>query len=220
MDGVHDLGGMDGFGKVVPEPDEPVFHHPWEGRVHAINSATTGTGAWNIDIGRFGVERLAPAVYITRSYYEKWLRRTELLLVEYGLATQDELDSGRAATPAKPVPNGAFTADRAQRAFQRGSYTRTPQAPPRFQPGDRVRTRNIHPHSHTRLPRYARGHIAVVERLHGANVFPDSVVRGDGEDPQWLYTIRFDGRELWGDDAEPGTAISIDAFEPYLELAQ
>ena len=90
---------------------------------------------------------------------------------------------------------------------------------PRFQPGDRVRTRNIHPRSHTRLPRYVRGHVGVVELLHGVNVFPDSVVRGEGENPQWLYTVRFDGRELWGDDAEPGTNVSVDAFEPYLEPA-
>lgn len=96
---------------------------------------------------------------------------------------------------------------------------RTVEAPARFAPGDRVRARNIHPRSHTRLPRYVRGHVGVVELVHQPNVFPDSVVRGDGEDPQWLYTVRFEGGELWGDDAEPGTAISVDAFEPYLEPA-
>jgi nitrile hydratase beta subunit len=217
MDGIHDLGGMDGFGTVEPELDEPRFHHRWEGRVYAMSTAMAASGAWNIDMGRFGIERLPPAVYVSSSYYEKWRRRLELMLVEHQLVTRDEIDGGHPNTPGQHLPNGAFTADRASSVLKRGSYTRTPQAPPRFQVGDRVRTRNIHPHSHTRLPRYTRGHIAVVERLHGANVFPDSVVRGDGEDPQWLYTIRFDGRELWGSDAEPGTAVSVDAFEPYLE---
>ena len=183
MDGVHDLGGMDGFGPVQPEPGEPVFHHRWEGRVFAMSQTITATGAWNIDIGRFGVERLSPAVYTTSSYYEKWHRRTELLLVERGLVTLDEIDSGHSNSPGKDLPKGAFTADRATGVLKRGTFTRDPQAPPRFQPGDHVRARNIHPHSHTRLPRYVRGHLAVVERLHGVNVFPDSVVRGDGEDP-------------------------------------
>ena len=219
MDGVHDLGGMDGYGAVTPEPDEPVFHHCWEGRVYAMSTAMAASGAWNIDMGRFGIECLPPAVYVSSSYYEIWRQRLENLLVEHGLATADEIDHGRSTSPGPQLPNGTFTAERVQRVLKRGTYTRAPQAPPRFQPGDRVRARNIHPHSHTRLPRYTRGHVAVVELLHGANVFPDSVVRGDGEDPQWLYTIRFDGHELWGDDAEPGTAISIDAFEPYLEPA-
>ncbi len=219
MDGVYDLGGMDGFGPVEPEPSEPVFHQPWEGRVFAISMAMAASGIWNIDIGRFGIERLPPAVYLASSYYEKWRRRVELLVVEHGLATQDEIDSGQSKRPGKHLPNGTFTADRTNGVLKRGTFTRAPQAEPRFQPGDRVRARNMHPQSHTRLPRYVRGHLAVVERLHDPNVFPDSVVRGEGESPQWLYTIIFDGHELWGDDAEPGTSVSVDAFEPYLEPA-
>jgi nitrile hydratase len=219
MDGIHDLGGMDGFGSVEPEPDEPVFHQSWEGRVFAMSMAMAASGAWNIDMGRFGIERLAPAVYISSSYYDKWRRRTELLLVERWLATEDEIASGQSDGPGQELKNGTFTADRVDRVLKRGSFTRAVDTEPRFQPGDRVRTRNMHPRSHTRLPRYVRDHVGVVERLHGANVFPDSVVRGEGENPQWLYTVRFDCRELWGDDAEPGTNVSVDAFEPYLEPA-
>jgi nitrile hydratase len=100
---------------------------------------------------------------------------------------------------------------------RRGSYGRPPQAPARFKIGDRVRAKNIHPTTHTRLPRYARGHVGVVERLHGAHIFPDSVTTGKGEDPQWLYTVRFDAQELWGADADPKLKVSIEAFEPYLE---
>ena len=217
MDGIHDMGGMDGFGPVRPEHDEPRFHHPWEGRAYAMSSAMSASGTWNIDVGRHGIERLPPVVYLSSSYYERWLRRLELVLIEHGLVTQDELDDGRSAVAGRDLKNGPFTADRVPRVLKRGSFVRDAQAAPLFQPGDRVRARNVHPRSHTRLPRYVRGHVGIVERVHAPNVFPDSVVRGDGEDPQWLYTVRFDGGELWGEDGEPGTTVSIDAFEPYLE---
>lgn len=219
MDGVHDLGGMDGFGAVEPEYDEPRFHQRWEGRAFAMSVTMTATGVWNIDVGRHGIERLPPAVYLTSSYYERWLRRLERLLIEYGLLTAEELADGQAAGAAPELRNGPLTPDQVPRMLKRGTFVRDSQAPPHFKPGQRVRARNVHPHSHTRLPRYVRGHIGVVERLHGANVYPDSVVRGDGEDPQWLYTVRFEGHDLWGDDGEPGTTVSIDAFEPYLESA-
>lgn len=78
----------------------------------------------------------------------------------------------------------------------------------------------MNPHGHTRLPRYARGKVGVVEARHGCHVFPDTNAHGLGEEPQWLYTVRFDGTELWGDDAEAGVTVSIDAWEPYLESAQ
>jgi nitrile hydratase subunit beta len=104
-----------------------------------------------------------------------------------------------------------------ERVLRRGSFGRPAPAAPRFKPDDCVRARNIHPRTHTRLPRYVRGHVGVVERLHGAHVFPDSTVLGKGEDQQWLYTVRFDSRELWGADADPTVKVSIDAFEPYLE---
>ena len=84
-----------------------------------------------------------------------------------------------------------------------GPAERPIDQPARFAVGDRVRTRNMHPRGHTRLPRYARGKTGVVERVHGAHVFPDTNAHGQGEKPQWLYTIRFRGRELWGEQADP-----------------
>ncbi len=101
----------------------------------------------------------------------------------------------------------------------RGSFGRTPQGPARYKPGDRVRAKNIHPATHTRLPRYVRGHVGTVERLHGAHVFPDSAAMGKGDDPQWLYTVRFEGRDLWGPDSDPTVKVSVEAFEPYLDPA-
>jgi len=219
MNGVHDMGGMDGFGKVEPEPDEPVFHAGWEGRVMAMNRAMGATGAWNIDMSRFSREVLPPSVYLASSYYRKWFLGLEQMLIERGLIDADEVESGHALRSGKPLERGKFTVADVQRILTRGSFSRPAQGPARFKPGDRVRAKNIHPATHTRLPRYVRGHVGVVDRVHGCHVFPDSAATGQGDDPQWLYTVRFEGRELWGPDADPTVKISIDAFEPYLDPA-
>jgi nitrile hydratase len=218
MDGIHDMGGMHGFGKVEPEPNEPVFHAPWEGRTYAINRALGFTGLWTIDETRAGIERLPPEVYLGSSYYRKWELRLEKLLVEKGLADADELAAGHALRPGKALKRTMKTADVAN-ALSRGSFARPAQGPARFKAGDKVRTKNIHPATHTRLPRYARGKTGVVEAIRGCHVYPDTVAIGQGEDPQWLYTVLFDGRELWGEASDPSLKVSIEAFEPYLELA-
>ena len=219
MDGVHDMGGMDGFGKVEPEPNEPVFHHRWEGRVLAMSRAIGVFRAWTIDTSRYAIELLSPAVYLSSSYYERWFVRNARLLIERGLIGADEVAAGRALRPAKEMKRGRFTVADVDSVTKRGSYGRPAQASAQFKVGERVRTKNIHPTTHTRLPRYARGHVGVVERLHGAHIFPDSIASGKGEDPQWLYTVRFDAQELWGVDADPKLKVSIEAFEPYLEHA-
>jgi nitrile hydratase subunit beta len=216
VNGVHDLGGSHGFGPVAAEPDEPPFHAEWEGRVLAMNRAMSYARLWSIDRSRAAIEELPPDVYLTRSYYEKWHLRLERLLVEQGLVGADELAAGHALRPGKPLPRKLAAAEVAQ-ALTRGSYGRPPGAPARFAVGDRVRTRNIHPRTHTRLPRYARGRRGTVESVRGCHVFPDTVAIGEGENPQWLYTVRFDGRELWGESADPTLTVSIEAFEPYLE---
>ena len=198
MDGVHDMGGMDGFGKVEPEANEPVFHHRWEGRVLAMSRAIGVFRAWTIDTSRYAIELLSPSIYLTRSYYEKWFLRNQNLLIERGLIDADEVAAGHALRPAKNVARGPFTLADVEKVTRRGSYGRPAPVPAQFKVGDRVRTKNIHPATHTRLPRYARGRVGVVERLHGTNVFPDSVAIGKGEDPQWLYTVRFDAQELCG----------------------
>jgi nitrile hydratase subunit beta len=218
MDGVHDMGGMHGFGKVEPEPNEPVFHAAWEGRCIALNRAMGYTGVWNIDMSRAAIEELPPDLYLTASYYKKWAIRLEHMLLERGLVDADELAAGRALRPGKALKR-TMTVDKVEAAFNRGKYGRPASAPARFKPGDRVRTRNIHPRTHTRLPRYARGKVGVIDALRGCNVFPDSVAIGQGENPQWLYTVLFDGRELWGENSDPTLTVSIDAWEPYLDPA-
>jgi nitrile hydratase subunit beta len=216
MNGVHDMGGMDGFGKVEPEANEPVFHADWEARVMAMNRAMGATGAWNIDMSRYSREILAPEVYLSSSYYRKWLLGLEQMLLERDLVGADEIAEGRALRPGKPLKR-KFTAAEIDRVLTRGSFSRVATAPARFKPGDRVRARNINPRTHTRLPRYVRGHLGIVERLQGCHVFPDAAATGEGEQPQWLYTVCFGARELWGDNADPTVTVSVEAFEPYLE---
>jgi nitrile hydratase subunit beta len=215
VDGVHDMGGMDGFGSVVVEKDEPVFHASWEGRVLAMTRAMGAARAWNLDMSRFTLERLPPAVYLTSSYYQRWLLGLEKNLVAHGIVGADELAAGRSLHDGSP-PAGRLTVEQAGGFPGRGSFERPAAHPASFAVGDSVRARNLHPTGHTRLPRYVRGHTGTVVLVHGCHVFPDSSVRGD-EDPQWLYTVRFEGQELWGPDAGPHIEVSVDAFEPYLE---
>jgi nitrile hydratase len=138
-------------------------------------------------------------------------------LVAHGLAGPDELAAGHALRPGKKLAR-KLTPEMVPK-IRRGGFSRPAPAPARFAAGDRVRTKNIHPPTHTRLPRYVRGHVGVVERIIDCHVFPDTVAIDAGENPQWLYVVRFDGRELWGPDADPTVKVSVDAFEPYLDPA-
>jgi nitrile hydratase len=219
MNGAHDMGGVHGFGRVEPEPDEPVFHAPWEQRAFAITVAMGATGEWNIDLSRFARENRSPADYLSKSYYELWLAGLEQLLAERRLVSAEELAAGRALDKPRSVKR-ILAADEVDRVLSRGTgVAREPNAPARFKPGDRVRARNVHPSEHTRLPRYVRGHLGTIDRVHGCHVFPDSNASGAGENPQWLYAVRFDGRELWGADGDPKLKVSVDAWESYLDPA-
>jgi nitrile hydratase beta subunit len=218
MNGVHDMGGMHGFGPVEPEPNEPVFHSDWERRAFAMSRAMGFARLWNIDIARASRETLPAHVYLGSSYYRKWTLGLQQLLLDYKLVDADELAAGRALRPGKPLPRKLTVAE-IDKALTRGSFDRPAAAPAKFKAGDRVRMKNIHPRTHTRLPRYARGRVGVIEAQRGCHVYPDSVVAGEGENPQWLYTVVFDGRELWGPDADPMLKVSIEAFEPYLDKA-
>ncbi|TAJ73541.1 MAG: nitrile hydratase subunit beta [Phenylobacterium sp.] len=216
MNGVHDMGGMHGMGPVAPEVNEPVFHHPWEGRVHALNLASPTRG--NIDAGRHRIEMLPPADYLRMSYYEKWLTRVEQLLLDGGFVTAQELASGQ-ADPAAPTSTPIRPANTVEAALTAPySYIREAGAPT-FAVGDVVRARNLNPIGHTRLPRYVRGRAGLIERLHGAHVWPDAHAHGLGEQPRHLYGVTFSARELWGPDASPRDSVSLDLWEPYLERA-
>jgi nitrile hydratase subunit beta len=219
MNGPQDMGGAHGFGAVRPEPGEPVFHAEWERRAFALTLAMGATGEWTLDASRFARESLPAAQYLASTYYEIWLAALERQLEERELVTKGELAAGRAQHPARPLER-TLAADAVLPTLGRGGpSTREAAAGPRFAAGDRVRARNLHPPTHIRLPRYVRGRVGTVADVRGCHVFPDSNAHGRGEDPRWLYTVRFDARELWGPDADPTVTVSTDAFEPYLEPA-
>jgi nitrile hydratase len=223
MDGVHDLGGMHGFGRVEREPNEPVFHEAWEAAVYAVMRASLGTGLYNLDEFRHGVERMDPAHYLRSGYYEHWLDGITRVLTEKGVISADELAKRTEFFAARPdAPASAAVQGKPPVAPRPLQWLAPPSErpatrPPRFAAGDAVITRNIHPAGHTRLPRYARGKRGVIHRQHGTHVFPDSHAHGGGEQPQPLYSVRFDARELWGPSAEPNQHVYIDLWEPYLE---
>lgn len=216
MNGVHDMGGMHGFGPIPIEKDEPVFHAPWEARVYALNRALGSWGKWNLDAWRYDIELLPPGEYLRLSYYARWFAAMEKRLVKYGLVTPEELRSGKpAAGSAKATP--ALASEKA-RTIDRGIPSAIdPAVAPQHRVGDRVRAKNIQPTGHTRLPRYARGKTGEIARDHGVYAFPDTNARYEGENRQHVYAVRFAARELWGPDAPVRDFVYLDLWDDYLE---
>lgn len=219
MNGPHDVGGDMAFGPINPEPDEPVFHADWEKRALGLVITAGAMGAWNIDESRRTRESLHPAIYYGASYYEIWISGLETLLRRHGFVTERDLAAGGPVDPSREPKRVMKAADAAPAMARGGPCNRPITAPPKFRAGDRVRTRNMHPQHHTRLPRYARDKTGVIEAVHDGYVFPDTNAHGKGENPERLYTVAFDGRELWGEDGDPALTVSIDAWESYLEPA-
>jgi nitrile hydratase subunit beta len=219
MNGAQDMGGVHGFGPVQPEPNEPVFHAEWEKRAFALTLAMAMPGQWNIDMSRFARENRDPAEYLSMSYYQIWFAALETMLKERALVAEDEIEAGHALHERKPVPRVLSPGDVLKVLHRGGPTERETNTQALFKPGDKVRAKIINPLTHTRLPRYVRGHVGTVEHVIGFHVFPDSNARGQGENPQWLYNVRFKGSELWGPDGDPTTSVSVDAWEPYLEPA-
>ena len=186
------MGGMHGFGRIVVETDEPVFHAAWEGRVRALVSLALAKRIANIDAFRHAIERLDPVEYLSAGYYGRWLGALERLVHDWR-ARGETLDAGGRGT------------------------LRTVAAAPRFAAGNHVRTRNLQPTGHTRLPGYARGKRGTIARVHAGFVFPDTNADGRGENPQWVYAVRFDAVELFGTGAESNASVHVDLFESYLE---
>lgn len=212
-----DLGGQPGHGRVTPEDEGVRFHADWERSALALVLAMGATGSWNIDMSRAARETLPD--YRRLSYYQIWLGALEQLMLERGQLFADELAGGRMLHPPAPVRRVLHAGDVAA-ALAQGSPTRRDDArPARFQPGDRVRTRAGAVDHHTRLPGYARGKFGTIARLHGSHVLADAHAQGLGEQPEPLYTVVFEGSELWGTDAAPGLRVSVDAWQSYLEPA-
>jgi nitrile hydratase beta subunit len=205
VNGIHDMGGMDGFGAVVHEENEPAFHFDWEKRAFGIALAA-GAGA-NTDEFRHAIERIPASRYLNSSYYERWLDGIQILLLEKGLVSREEL----ALRGGEPV-----TASQPPHRFE-GTPPKTSRERVRFHKGDRVVARNLNPAGHTRLARYVRAKRGVIWRDWGVHVFPDSNAHGGGKRPQHVYCVAFKARELWGADASSRDCVFIDLWEDYLE---
>lgn len=219
MNGAQDLGGQMGFGPITLEDNEPNFHAKWEERAFAVTLAMGATGSWTLDASRFARESLPPAEYLSSSYYEIWTRGLERLVVTHGLATDEELKQGKVLVDPKQVKRVLKAEDVGTTLAKGAPVDRPEQQPARFRVGDKVRTKRMHPETHTRLPRYARDVEGVIETVHGVHVFPDSNAHGKGEQPTWLYSVAFKGTDIWGPDSDPKLALRLDLWEPYLDLA-
>ena len=218
MNGVHDMGGMHGLGAIAPDPNEPLFHADWESRVLAMNLAVGAWGRWNIDMSRQARESIPGHDYLKMSYYEKWRVGLVDLRVKAGLVTQRELETGRPTDGPRLSP--PLTADRVASALAAGGpATRDVEAARPFAVGQIVRALNLNPTGHTRLPRYVRGRLGIIERDHGVHVFPDTNAHGLGEQPRRLYGVRFSARQLWGEGANRRDSVHLDLWDAYLELA-
>lgn len=219
MNSGHDLGGMQGFGPVVSEPETVVFHADWEPKVLALVLAMAAAGKWNLDKSRHARESLPPPDYLTFSYYQIWLAALENLMVREKLVTREELDAGKMIEPPIPV-KGVLKPEMVDTILRSGGpCDRDIDAAAKFNKGDKIRVKNFHPESHTRAPRYLRGHVGVVEEVHGGFVFPDTNASDQGECPQRVYTLRFSARELWGEQARASDSVMADLWESYLEHA-
>jgi nitrile hydratase beta subunit len=223
MDGIHDLGGMHGFGEVEREENEPPFHARWEAIVVASFRATRGAGLFNIDEFRHAIERMDPADYLTLSHWARWLDGLVRLLTEKSIIDRADIDARSEiltdhpdTTPPASPPSEKITMPKNPAP---ATSFRDSTAPPRFKIGDPVLTKVDHRRGHTRLPRYARGRRGVVAAQRGVNVFPDTNAHGLGEHPQHLYSVCFTAIELWGPAAEPNQVVHIDLWESYLQPA-
>jgi nitrile hydratase subunit beta len=199
---------MEDFGTVLVEPAEPVFHAPWEGRVFGLGGILTLQGLASTNTVRHAIERMDPSHYLSSRYFEHWLTAFATLLVERGVLTREQLE----ARSKGPFP--------LSRASQAPPWTAAGSHCSRFAVGDRVRVAELHRRGHTRCPRYVRGKEGVVDRCDGPFTLPDADVHGDDPPVEPTYSVRFDCVELWGQEAEPGAAVSVGLWQSYLEPAQ
>ena len=219
MNGIHDMGGMTCFGAIEREENEPVFHSDWERRVFAMNIASLAFFG-PVDRARHAIERMDPLHYLATSYYEHWLFGTETLAKDLGYLTDEEIESGKAIN-SKETPHPPPDAEMAE-GLSRGGMPATREdgrQEAKFKVGEKVRARNMEVPGHTRLTRYVRGKSGVIARLHGTHAFPDTAAHDRGENPQPLYNVRFEAKELWGDNVDRKDCVYIDLWEDYLEPA-
>jgi nitrile hydratase subunit beta len=218
MRGPHDLGGMDGFGPVAPETNEPIFHAAWERRALGVVLANGAIGEWSIDQSRAKRETLPPVAYWTLSYYEIWLAGLAEMLKERGLVTLNELATGHSEEQPRKVAGRKLLAAEVPAVLAGGSpYTRPANKQAKFAVGDTIKTVPQTHGGHTRLPGYATGKLGKVSAVHGNFAFADASARGDKTASEWLYSVQFSAHDLWGNGS--ADSLCMDLWEPYLANA-
>lgn len=220
MNGVHDMGGVHGYGAIDTNDTAP-YHHDWERQVLAITLAMGATGTWNLDQSRFSRESLPSDFYLSAGYYGIWLQALQNLLLKNDLITLEELNTGDCLHKAKTLTR-VLKAENVAKLLRAGNpVTRNTSSTPAFKTGDVVTVRNLQPASHTRLPAYIRNRTGKVQHIHGHHVFPDThASEAADEQPQWLYNVRFDAEHLWADteqsECNRRSAVHVDCWESYL----
>jgi nitrile hydratase subunit beta len=218
MDGIHDMGGMQGFVGVQELTDEPAFGEPWEGRAFSLGLLAIRVSGTNMHAFRHAINRAEPREYLS-GYYARWLRGVQNLLTDSGILAEGAVEARARALRGEPVAEPAAPEPhKPQMASGGPGNLRQVDAPPRFAEGDTVRVRDLHPRGHTRMPGYVRGRTGTVTIVQPAAVFPDTAAHFTGENPQHVYAVEFDSTELWGEDSEP-FRVTVDLFESYLEPA-
>ncbi len=217
MDGIHDMGGTQGWGTVEIEPDEKVFDEDWEARAFALSLASMGVSGTNLDAFRHALERLHPLDYLDEGYYGRWIKSAELLCVDSGILAPGAVEARARKMRGEAVEEPA-DAEVNKPQYERGGAgsLRVIEDAPKFEAGQTVRASSVRKKGHTRLPGYVRGHTGTVIAKRPAAVLPDSTAHFIGEDAQHVYTVEFSSQELWGEGAEEAT-VRIDLFESYLE---
>ncbi|KAB1190443.1 nitrile hydratase subunit beta [Haloferax sp. MBLA0076] len=218
MDGIHDMGGMHGFG-AVPTSDDVQFHAQWERETYAMMKLLGMQGQFNTHQMRATVERMAPKVYLESTYFERWLTGIEDRLLEDGVLSQEELREAHSTVSdgTKTQRSDDDLVSLVRERFSADAFSNQTEIDPRFEEGDSVVAKNSHPFGHTRLPGYVRRARGSIRKYLGTFHLPDAAARGDTSVTEPMYSVGFDAAELWGDDAEGNGTIYIDLFESYLE---
>jgi nitrile hydratase subunit beta len=222
MDGVHDMGGMHGFGRVVEPGGELAYHSPWEPRVFAIQMLVGLEGLGAGPGGRPVREEMEPAHYLAASYYERWLYSAEQRLLRKGTIRPGEVEGAMerlAAGASVPEHRDAAMAERIRADLRAVDPMDAPPADARFDRGQRVRVKRMHPAGHTRCPRYVRGASGVIEGVRGADRLPDRAVYGGQVEPEPVYSVAFRSQELWGPSEEAPWTVLLDLWDSYLDPA-
>lgn len=216
MDGIHDMGGRHGFGRINVDEAEVQFHEPYEARVRSIVNAVSQAPDWSIDWFRHCRELINPADYLTRPYFDQWVQTYGAMMVNSGWATVEELSTGKATTTLQGLPAPIDAQQARASVLKARHFDADIDQKPAFTSNDLVLTTTNVSNGHTRLPSYARGKTGKIIDHHGAHVFAEAMAVNDKRH-EHLYTVEFELSQLWPEVSDSIDTVSLDLWESYLE---